>query len=168
MERVLILAPFERGVGSKAGIFDETLLLDDVRAPYLGPLLGQLVDERLLECKVSEEEGALLWDFSAKEFLAEWRAAVEFLGLPDEVKSPYQNRHGGASRDHLCKLRSVEDVKRRGRWAADASARIYDKPGRLQQLLNKTNVSLTEYAAELRKRFVRYYLSNSAPQPPKN
>ena len=36
----------------------------------------------------------------------------------------------GASRDHLLKLRSVAQIQRRGRWATDTSARIYDKPGR--------------------------------------
>ena len=58
---------------------------------------------------------------------------MQILEVQDVAHSPYQNRHGGASRDMLLKLRSVQAINRRGRWATDVSARIYSKPGKFQQ-----------------------------------
>ena len=96
---VLILGPIERGQGSKAGIYDETLVLDDTRAAFLGPLMVQLAKRRIKEDK--------LWDFTAASFLKKWRQAVEIMQISDVAHSPYQNRHGGASRDLMMKLRSL-------------------------------------------------------------
>ncbi|CAE7763388.1 NHX3 [Symbiodinium sp. CCMP2456] len=159
---VLVVAPFERGEGSKAGVFDEVLILDDVRAPWLEPLLRAHVEGRL---RVSEE--ANLWSFNAKAFLETWRLAVEILGIGDVALSPYQNRHGGASRDHLLRLRSVVGIQRRGRWAVDTSARIYDKPGRLQQVLNKHGALLQDFGEMIRKDFGRYFRGKSFLLPRK-
>ena len=44
---------------------------------------------------------------------------MEVLGIGEVALSPYQNRHGGASRDHLLRLRTVAAIQRRGRWAAE-------------------------------------------------
>ena len=161
---VLVVAPFERGEGSKAGVFDEVLILDDVRAPWLEPLLRAHVESRLA---VSEE--ANLWSFNAKAFLEVWRIAVDILGIGDVALSPYQNRHGGASRDHLLRLRSVVGIQcqRRGRWAVDTSARIYDKPGRLQQVLNKHGTLLQDFGEMIRKDFRRYFRGQSFLLPRK-
>ena len=78
-----------------------------------------------------------MWSFTAAKYLQVWRLCTEALDIQDLAVSPYQNRHGGASRDHLLKLKSVQAIQRRGRWAVDSSARSYDKPGRLQQMINK-------------------------------
>eukprot|EP00439_Symbiodinium_sp_Y106_P045981 s7121_g5.t2 len=82
-------------------------------------------------------EDANMWSFTAAKYLQVWRLCTEALDIQDLAVSPYQNRHGGASRDHLLKLKSVQAIQRRGRWAVDSSARSYDKPGRLQQMINK-------------------------------
>eukprot|EP00434_Breviolum_minutum_P036842 symbB.v1.2.032657.t1/scaffold3950.1/size47658/1 len=87
---VLILGLIERGQGSKAGIYDETLVLDDTRAAFLGPLMVQLAKRRIKEDK--------LWDFTAASFLKKWRQAVEIMQISDVAHSPYQNRRGGCER----------------------------------------------------------------------
>ncbi|CAJ1446249.1 unnamed protein product, partial [Effrenium voratum] len=155
---VIILSPFERSESSKAGIYDEVLILDDVRMQCLGPLVVQYARGR----EAQHGEVCPLWSFSASQYLRVWRASVKSLGVEDLAISPYQNRHGGASRDHLLRLRSVQAIQRRGRWAADASARIYDKPGRLQQAVNSVSdkyLTLGEDVPQFYKVFPRYWTS---------
>ena len=106
-----------------------------------------------------------MWSFSAAQYLKVWRACVQVIEAEAVAESPYQNRHGGASRDHLLKLRSVAAIQRRGRWAADASARIYDKPGRLQQIINKFSSKLEPLGEDVRRNFVSYFYGKSIRLP---
>jgi len=87
------------------------------------------------------------------------------LEVSDIAVSPYQNRHGGASRDHLLKLRSIPSIQRRGRWATDTSARIYDKPGRLQQLLHTIGKELSPFGEKIRKDFPKWFRGSSFQIP---
>ena len=141
---VLVVAPIERAETSKAGIYDEVLILDDKRAPWLERVLRRHVTER----KKRKGFDADMWGFNAKQYLQAWRRAVDILGVEDVAKSPYQNRHGGASRDHLMRLRTIQPIQR-----SDSSARIYAKPGRLQQVLNQHGERLRAFGEEVRQNF---------------
>ena len=66
------------------------------------------------------------------------------MNLEKVVESPYQCRHGGPSRDRLVKLRTLAEIKKRGRWDTDSSVRIYEKAGRIQQTLRGVPPSLIE------------------------
>jgi len=160
---VLILHPMERDASSKTGIFDETLLLDDTEAEYLPEALSLMVKQRIK----TDGEGALLWNFKASEFLAEWRLSVHRLKLDKFLTSPYQNRHGGASRDHLSKLRTPLEVKRRGRWSTDSAARIYDKPGRMQQMKTVLDPKLQKYAKCVKQNFIQLFRGSLVRAAPK-
>ena len=160
---VIVLSPLERGESSKAGIFDETLILDDSRAP--APWLGELLKREPKQKIAAQLAEQPLWDFNAAQFLRVWRQCVDILGIPEIAQSPYQNRHGEASRDHLLKLRSVPEIQRRGRWASDASARIYGKPGRLQQAMNQFGQKWSKLGEDARQNFPRYYLNGTVPLP---
>lgn len=61
---VIVLGPLERGESSKVGIYDETLVLDDSRAPWLGMLLVRLAKQKLQR----HGEEAELWDFKADAY----------------------------------------------------------------------------------------------------
>lgn len=65
---VIILSPHERGVSSKVGIYDDTVILDDTRAPWLGSLLVELAEKKE---KISQENS--IWGFSAAKYLETWR-----------------------------------------------------------------------------------------------
>ena len=132
---VLAIAPWSRGVPSKTGTFDETVALDDTRFPWLGSLLDQLVRRRGVGLTPEQVDDLPLWGFDAAFYLEQFRKAVEFLGTTRWITSPYQLRHGGASRDLLLALRSLPAVQNRGHWATTSSMRIYGKPGRQQQVL---------------------------------
>lgn len=158
---VVFLCPHERGVSSKVGIYDDTVILDDTRAPWLGSLLVELAEKKE---KISQETS--IWSFSAAKYLETWRRAVQVLQIEDVAITPYQNRHGGASRDHLCRLRSMMAIQRRGRWASDASTRIYSKPGRLQQTMNQYSDRLKSFGEEVRLHFDDFYRNSSIRLPP--
>ena len=91
---------------------DGVLILDDTR-----------VMEWHVAARLKLGEDTNMWSFTAAEYLKVWRACTAALNIQDLAISHYENRHGGASRDHLIKLRSVA--------AIHASAGIYDKPDRL-------------------------------------
>ena len=129
------------------------------------PQLGRLMVEESKKREKKFSCEASMWDFDAKKYLKVWRACVEALDVQELAISPYQNRHGGASRDHLMKLRSVPAIQRRGRWASDSSARIYDKPGRLQQVLNRFSQDLQPFGELVRTNFTAYYQGGRVPLP---
>ena len=56
----------------------------------------------------------------------EWDKAKEELAMP-WIGPPHDLRHAGASRDVEGSHRSLEEVRRRGRWRAAASVQRYTK-----------------------------------------
>ena len=58
----------------------------------------------------------------------------------------YQLRHGGASHDYASGLRSLEDVRRRGRWRSWDSVRRYEKGSRIGQVLLKLPEAIRGHA----------------------
>lgn len=158
---VIVLSPLERGESSKAGQYDEVLILDDQRAPWLPFLMEHQAKQQM---RINGAD-AWMWDFTAASYLKHWREAVDALGVGAIATSPYQNRHGGASRDHLLKLRPLSEIRRRGRWASDSSLRIYDKPGRLQQAINQWDVKLRSFGEDVRRNFRGYFLSGGVQIP---
>ena len=50
-----------------------------------------------------------------RKYRALWLDAIRFFGMQDHFNTPYQNRHGGASRVRLMQLRDLSEIQRRGR-----------------------------------------------------
>jgi len=161
----VILAPFEREEATKAGAYDESVVLDSRREDFLGELSGALAEQRQAAAG-DPLEAVPLWSFTARAFLEEWRAAVQQLRVGDLVESPYQCRHGGPSRDRLMKLRSLLAVKKRGRWAADSSVRVYEQSGRVQETLHKLSPELVLFGNSVRENFGRLFRGGMALAPP--
>ncbi len=44
---------------------------------------------------------------------------------------PYSLRHAGASKDALCKIRTLREIQKRGRWRAHRSITRYEQGGRV-------------------------------------
>ena len=161
---VLVISPFEKEISTKSGYFDETVVLDGDLAPELGPLLHAHALRRAEEVG-GDPEDVNMWTFSASELLQDFRAGVSDMQLPD-MDSPYQARHGGASRDFLLKKRSSIEIQLRGFWATLSSMRIYNKPGRLQKLVNAADASVIAYAGEMRRSYADCFRSGVFPVPP--
>ena len=158
---IIVLGPMERGESSKAEVFHEVLILDDVRATFLPELLHHLAKQRIK----AEGMEAGLWTFNAKDYLSVWRTCVSTLGIEGLAMSPYQTRHGGASRDDLMGLRTIPEIRRRGRWASDSSARICDKPGGLQQMSSMYEGRYRELGEKIRLNFANFYHNGGVVLP---
>ena len=138
----VLLHPTEAGRPGKTGMWDETVLIDDTR---LFPALWHLVTTR-----PSRES---CWLHSTAEDIHAMTDAINALGLQELGLCRYSMRHGGASHDLLTSARTVDAVKRRGRWRSDSSLRRYGKETRILSELNKVAPQVVELgslvAAEL-------------------
>ena len=166
---VLILAPFERQKPTKTGVFDQVVLLNDTAILNLNDAIFWWKKNALLRngFTVASDPGHVrMWDLHPAEYLKQWKLAAADCNLSQIAESPYQNRHGGASRDRARRLRTPEEVQRRGRWAASSSMDWYDKPGRVQELIGKMPMELKDYAQKIRDSFARYVQSGITPPMP--
>ena len=59
------------------------------------------------------------------------------LGLQALQLCPHVVRHSSASNDSFHKRRTLKEIKKRGRWAADMSVARYEKEGMLLQALKR-------------------------------
>jgi hypothetical protein len=165
---VLVVAPVEKEVSTKTGVFDEAVVLDGSLCPELGILLKELAARRIALSKADRcrsPESTLLWGFSARDFNKLFVAGVHDLRLP-EMESCYQARHGGACRDSLVGSRSKLEIQLRANWSTNASFRIYNKPGRVQQLVEKGDKNVLTFAGLVRDNFSRYIRSGRCPKLP--
>ena len=158
----IIVSPEEREARTKTGHFDLTVVLDDVRDLKLGVELCALRDARLRSrgLTTGSDPGDLpLFSFKAREFGEAWSAAVAHLGVGETCTTPYQNRHGGPSRDIQLRLRDLLEVQKRGHWKAAVSLRNYEKAGRLHKIVAKIPEWVMRYGEE-----VRLYFADAGPQ----
>ncbi len=154
----VLLRPFEQEMLTKTKGFDEAIALDDVRAPWLGRALGEVATRRrqsLAAQGLTKEEvdASPLWTFKSATVLAQFREAADRLGVRWLTNTLYVLRHGGASRDVLMRLRPLEEVTRRGRWAQLSSIKHYEKHGRTQWILHRVGQALVQRGHELRASF---------------
>ena len=151
----IIVAPEDRDERTKTGTFDQTVLLDDKRDSGLGRELVELRDERrATACLTADADGGELplFDVRPAQFLEEWREAVCFLKCESICHTPYQNRHGGPSRDIQLRLRGLLEVQRRGHLQSATSLRNYEKAARLHRIINKVPMWVHELGEEFRKK----------------
>ena len=70
---VLLLAPRKRQQSTKTGKLDETIELDDVRLPDLGPVLHWLAQQRLRINGLRDDDGSVsMWGLKLGELLVVW------------------------------------------------------------------------------------------------
>lgn len=113
---------------SKVGLTDETILLDSPLLPYIGPALQKLA---------AGAQRAPLFGLSYPALHRAWHQALVHIGLEHDFAVLYQLRHSGASWDRLKKLRSILDIKLRGRWSSDSSLKRYESHAKVAQMYEK-------------------------------
>jgi hypothetical protein len=131
----LILGSAERGEKAKTGynqgvVIDSTIVADELRAR--------------VETLAS---GEFIFPCSADVFRKEWSRAAKSCSL-EWIGPPHDLRHGGASRDVEEKSRTLEEVRRRGRWKSLESVQRYTKTWLLVRERSKMS---TPMLAEARK-----------------
>ena len=118
----LHLHPAERAQQSKVGLSDESILLDSPVLPWIGDIFYKIATDPIY-----------LLDITYDQLVGDWKRALKNLGLAENHAVLYQLRHAGPSHDRYMKLRSLPEVKQRGRWAADSSVRRYEAHARISQ-----------------------------------
>ena len=87
-----------------------------------------------------------MFDQPHAQIVEDFCMALRVIGLTGVVL--YQLRHGGASDEIITGDRSVEEVRRRGRWKSEASVRRYSKPSMLHRLLGKLSPQHLEFGGQ--------------------
>ena len=134
----LHLHPAERHEASKVGISEESIQLDAVQVQWLGLALEQL-----------QSPGPFLFDLGYTEMVSAWKQALVDVGLEHNHAVLHQLRHFGPSFDRCHRLRSLMEIKARGRWAADASLRRYEQHGRLNQEYHRLPLATQKLVLQL-------------------
>eukprot|EP00973_Karenia_brevis_P002864 388771-Karenia_brevis.AAC.1 len=140
------------------GKFDDSVLLDDTRAGWLGKAMmlhvktrrRELLSRGLVVDQLSDQP---MWDFGSKEILEDVRRIAARQQTLWMFESLYVLRHGGASRDALMKLRSLPEIQRRGRWSSLDSVKHYEKHARTQSHLHQIPRSTLDYGLRSRTTF---------------
>ena len=144
---------------SKTGEFDESAIIDLPEWAWLGPAVFELTRGRRPDDP--------LFQFSPLELGREMQSvAREELGVvPPPVL--YMWRHTAASVEFLEKLRTLAEVKRRGRWQSDSSVRRYEKGGRVGEEFARLPQATRDFA-KICHPLLRRVLCGKlrAPRPP--
>lgn len=139
----VVLNPQEIGVPSKTLEYDNCVSLDLPRHEPLATAIAWRLDLRLGPGWYARETDRVrrggtavgLMPMDSRRLLMKVQAAVQRLGVNAGEVHMHRLRHSGASHDYARRIRSIEDIRRRGRWKAFNSVRRYEKGARVQQLL---------------------------------
>ncbi|CAK0911568.1 unnamed protein product, partial [Prorocentrum cordatum] len=108
-------------VPTKTEEFDWSLLLDSIELTYLYP--------RFITLKKRANHD-MAWSFAYRKFSSLFERTAEVAGLVQANLQIDMMRHGGVRDDAARQARSLGAIKRRGRWAADASVKRCEKHAR--------------------------------------
>ena len=90
-----------------------------------------------------------VFPFTYPEYLLEFHKSIHRQGLK---AVPYQARHSGPSIDAARLCRTREEIKARGRWAADKSVLRYEQRARLMKSVNALSPSQASLATQCEAR----------------
>ena len=139
---VLLLHPDERGISSKTGERNESLI---IRRQWLA---------ELVELWAAHRSTPRMWDFGLLELRRCFLDACRVLCLMEWKPVLYMGRHSGASLDRLEEVHSLAEVQRRGRWRSEASVRRYEKRALTQEVYLKMLLSARRLAHRHEKELI--------------
>jgi hypothetical protein len=94
---------------------------------------------------------SLIFELSHESLLKLFKEGLEWLSLAGWGFSLYSCRHGGPSEDVCYGMRSLEVVKRRGRWASESSLRRYEEKGRLHVVYSHVPRHILSFCVSIEK-----------------
>mmetsp|Transcript_25959 Transcript_25959/g.41732 ORF Transcript_25959/g.41732 Transcript_25959/m.41732 type:complete len:409 (+) Transcript_25959:152-1378(+) len=130
---------------SKAGQYDESISLD---LPWHGSLNAAL-PRIIANTKPDDLVLQLKHHKSIEDVL---QAAVDGLELQQKI-TMHLMRHTGPTFDFNMKFRTLDEIKRRGRWSADSSVRRYMKEGRVNEQIDRLSPHQRQYCMHSFKNF---------------
>ena len=129
----VILHPWEDGRVSKTLQVDETVLIDLDEYHFVAMALQFL--------KSITPDAEYAFQFSHQQARERFQRACKTAGLDVLEPELYQLRHSGPSHDKATFLRTLAEIKDRGRWGSDNTVRRYKKEGRVAQQLQKLSLA---------------------------
>lgn len=136
----VLLHPREDLAPSKTGSFDDSVPLDLPEHP------GVIAALSMLKARLRPDEKLVPMNIATYERL--FNQAATGAGVSGLDPLPYCLRHTGPSHDRAENRRSLMEVKKRGRWASDASVRRYEKGGRVSQRLQTLSLATQRRCAD--------------------
>ena len=127
------------GRPSKTGAVDDTGVIDHPERRFLGVLLEAMTAQRA-------PDELLFASLDAKSYNLCFKKACAVLGVR---LVPYQARHGGASGDRADGTRTLEQIRKRGRWQSENSTRRYEKAGKLQGRLARMRPERLQHLSKM-------------------
>ena len=121
----LMVGLFETGVPTKAGEFDDCVILNTASRMDVNQVVAGLSKRRLSNWE------RLLSPLTLDQYNRQIKLAADQVGLGHLNLSAHFLRHSGPSHDIYHGLRSLPEVQLRGRWRAPNSVSRYRKPGRM-------------------------------------
>lgn len=126
----ILLHPQEGLEPSKAGTFNDSLVVGSQGREWIGKMVGRLYST------FRGSTNGPLFPFNLNQFEHEFRVSVGKLKLQKLRLTPHCLRHGGASHDFLAGVRNLQEIQQRGCWASFESVRRYSKHGRISKQLH--------------------------------
>ena len=137
----LLIRPSGEGLApAKTGEHNETVLLSS-RCEFVLPALQRL--------RAMIPGTNLLWPVDVAKLNQVLSRAAALAGVSNLGITSYAFRHGGASADFFYGLRSIEEIKHRGRWKSDSSLRRYQKAGMYQKQRSLMTSTAMAYAQQV-------------------
>ena len=90
-----------------------------IESPFLALLLARRAEQ------VGKKKR--IFELTAEAYRRQWRRAADSLGM-SWMPPPHSLRHTGPSEDATTGRRTLEDIRRRGRWTQPKSVQRYSKP----------------------------------------
>ena len=129
----LALHPFEDSRSSKTGQYDDSIEINLERDLFLGEVF------QAAKARQGPEDFSV--DKTYPEYCRVLDQAVSRIDIGALEAVPYQVRHARASADRSPKSHSLEEIMKRGRWAALSSVKRYEKGGRIADQLSKLSAT---------------------------
>eukprot|EP00435_Cladocopium_sp_Y103_P040010 s704_g10.t2 len=115
----LVISPFEMGIASKNGSFDDAVVIADVPGfDWIGIAMGLYMKH--VQHELFPDRTLAKYE----EIMGETAASLRY---SPGVFLPHVLRHSGPSCDHYHSRRDLNEIQRRGRWLARSSVRRYEK-----------------------------------------
>eukprot|EP00973_Karenia_brevis_P059127 8231961-Karenia_brevis.AAC.1 len=124
----------------KTGVWDDAVLVDC--AQWIYPSLQLLKSQH-------KDNDDRIWSMPLGHLQTVFNSGIKSLGMESLRPSLYSLRHGGASEDLLRRRRSLQEVRRRGRWMSDSSLKRYAKETRLLAELSKIPEQVLLYGRQM-------------------
>ena len=130
----VLLRSQELEVPTKTGEYDDTVVWDVKGLEFMEAVFGRLRNEKKL---------GKIWTWDYLTLLSMVKSCA--VDLQVEGLVPYSLRHSAASHDALHKLRSLQEIQKRGRWRAHRSVTRYEKSGRVGLGYLRLKAPIREY-----------------------